>query len=247
MSKVQHSEACCTLPPFTGSDYKPTGTIERIVDSDIDVYLTGKKDAEIALICIYDIFGIQNPTQQGADILASTLGARVAMPDFFKGKPWELSKFPPPNRGEFLAWIGQTQWPQIESVLLKTIGFLREDGAKKFGVYGFCWGGKMALLSTKLVGPAGIIHPAFLQTSDAAEVYAPILLIDTKDEDKAAIEEFIGEVKKKPFGDKVVHKRYDDMFHGFCAGRANYGDSANGKRAKEAYTELANFFKANLS
>jgi dienelactone hydrolase len=101
------------------------------------------------------------------------------------------------------------------------------------GVYGFCWGAKMAVLSTKLVGPAGIIHPAFLQTSDAAEVYAPILLIDTKDEDKAAMEEFIGEVKKKPFGDKVVHKRYDDMFHGFCAGRANYGDDANGKRAKE--------------
>jgi hypothetical protein len=156
MSKVQHSEVCCTLPPFTGSDYKPTGTIERIVgmsfysrsnsvDSDIDVYLTGKKDAEIALICIYgiiqkchvdvDIFGIMNPTQQGADILASTLGARVAMPDCFKGKPWELSKFPPPDRDEFLAWIGSVQWPQIEAVLLKTIGFLREDGAKKFGTF----------------------------------------------------------------------------------------------------------------
>src|SRR5271156_6850403 len=30
MSKIQHSEACCTLPPFTGSDYKPTGSIQRI-------------------------------------------------------------------------------------------------------------------------------------------------------------------------------------------------------------------------
>ena len=65
MSQVQHSEACCTLPPFTGSDYKPIGTVERIpgsflipqllisLGSDIDVYVTGKKDAEIGLICIY--------------------------------------------------------------------------------------------------------------------------------------------------------------------------------------------------
>ena len=68
MSKIQHSEACCTLPPFTGSDYKPTGSIERIegqsprkttidsVGSDIDLYLTGKKDAEIAIICIYGTY-----------------------------------------------------------------------------------------------------------------------------------------------------------------------------------------------
>jgi hypothetical protein len=54
------------------------------------------------MLTYIEIFGIMNPTQQGADILASQLGARVAMPDFFKGKPWELNKFPPPDRDEFL-------------------------------------------------------------------------------------------------------------------------------------------------
>src|SRR2546421_742782 len=137
---------------------------------------------------ISDIFGLMNNTQQGADILATQLGCRVAMPDFFNGKPWELSKFPPPDRDEFLAWIGKTQWPQVEPVLLKTMGFLREDGAKKFGMtqsicppsslsrlssrflirlltlllglYGFCWGGKMASKATKYVGAAAMVHPA---------------------------------------------------------------------------------------
>jgi hypothetical protein len=75
-----------------------------------------------------------NTTQQGADILANELGARIAMPDFFKGKPWELSNFPAPKREEFLEWIGKTQWPQVEPVLLQTIGFLREYGAEKFGI-----------------------------------------------------------------------------------------------------------------
>jgi dienelactone hydrolase len=180
-----------------------------------------------------DIFGFQNPTQQGADILASTLGARVAMPDIFKGAPWDLSNFPPPDKDAFLAWIGTNNWAKVEAILIKTIAFLKQDGAKKFGVYGFCWGAKMACLSTQLVGPAGIVHPAFLQLSDAEKVVAPICLLDSKDEDKAAMEEFIAVLKKKPFGDKVRHKRYDDMFHGFCAGRANYGDELNGKRARE--------------
>jgi hypothetical protein len=35
MSNVQHSEVCCTLPPFTGSDYKPIGKIERIVGNSL--------------------------------------------------------------------------------------------------------------------------------------------------------------------------------------------------------------------
>jgi hypothetical protein len=80
-----------------------------------------------------DIFGLQNPTEQGADILAQQLGARVVMPDFFKGKPWDVSKFPPPDKGEFMKWISQQNWEKIEPILLKTIGYLREDGAKKFG------------------------------------------------------------------------------------------------------------------
>ena len=220
-----------------------------------------------------DIFGIQNPTQQGADMLAAQLGARVAMPDFFKGKPWETSKFPPPDRDEFLAWIGATQWPQVEPMLLKTIGFLREDGAKKFGtppivnltlehlshascvsfpvltstgLYGFCWGGKMASQATKYVGAAAMVHPAFTEVSDAEKIVAPLALLDTKDEDKATMDKFIEEVKKKPFGDKVFRKRFDKTFHGFCAGRANYGDEGNAKYANEAYSDLATFFKNTL-
>ena len=68
MSTLQHSKACCTLPPFTGSDYKPIGTIEPLTGTftstsssnhsgtDIDIYTTGKKDSEIALICVYGIY-----------------------------------------------------------------------------------------------------------------------------------------------------------------------------------------------
>jgi hypothetical protein len=80
-----------------------------------------------------DIFGYQIPTQQGADILGDQLGSRIAMPDFFKGKPWSLKDFPPPDRQVFLSWLHNTTWPKVEEMLVKTIGYLRESGAKKFG------------------------------------------------------------------------------------------------------------------
>lgn len=168
------------------------------------------------------------------------------MPDFFKGNTWPLKDFPPPDRQEFLAWLGKTQWAQVESILIKTIGFLKESGAKKFGdfiglgqelmcigVYGFCWGGKMSIQASKHVGAAAIVHPAFIEVSDAEKVSVPLCLIDSKDEDIKTMDEFTDELKKKPFGDKVRRKRYNTMFHGFCAGRANYGDEENSKKANE--------------
>ena len=104
----------------------------------------------------------------------------------------------------------------------------------------------MASQATKYVGAAAMVHPAFTEVSDAEKIVAPLALLDTKDEDKDTMDKFIAEVKKKPFGDKVFRKRFDNTFHGFCAGRANYGDEENAKYAKEAYTDLANFFKNTL-
>jgi dienelactone hydrolase len=101
------------------------------------------------------------------------------------------------------------------------------------GIYGFCWGAKMAVQATKYVGAVALVHPAFLEVSDAGKVVAPLCLLDTKDEDKATMDKFIEEVKKKDFGEKVYRKRYDNTFHGFCAGRANYGDPENAKLANE--------------
>ena len=91
----------------------------------------------------------------------------------------------------------------------------------------------MAVSATKYVGAAALVHPAFIEVSDAEKVAAPLCLIDSKDEDKETMDKLIEEVKKKAFGEKVFRKRYDTMFHGFCAGRANYGDKENAKKANE--------------
>jgi dienelactone hydrolase len=98
------------------------------------------------------------------------------------------------------------------------------------GIYGFCWGGKMSLQASHLVGATAIVHPAFIEVTDVEKVQSALCIVDSKDEDEATFDKFTEEAKKK-FGDKIWRKRYGDMFHGFCAGRANYADPENGKQA----------------
>ena len=100
------------------------------------------------------------------------------------------------------------------------------------GVYGFCWGGKQVIHSVKLFKAAAVVHPAFLEVSDADGISIPFALIDSQDEPKETMDEIYSVVEKKPFGDKCFRHRYE-IFHGFCAGRANYEDPENGKLARE--------------
>jgi dienelactone hydrolase len=93
----------------------------------------------------------------------------------------------------------------------------------------------MTIQACKHASAVALVHPAFIEVSDAEGVSVPLCLIDSKDEDKKTMDQLIEELEKKPFGDKVKRKRYD-MFHGFCAGRANYGDEENSKKAREVNT-----------
>lgn len=51
------SSACCSIPPVIDqTNYKPKGTYEKLGNFN-KAYITGPKDAETAVIGIYDIFG----------------------------------------------------------------------------------------------------------------------------------------------------------------------------------------------
>lgn len=86
------TDACCTLPPVT-SDYAAQGA--EFALGDLTIYETKDKSPKIVLICAYDIFGFHPNTKQFADKLNSGGEFRVAMPDFFRGKPFSLDNFPP--------------------------------------------------------------------------------------------------------------------------------------------------------
>lgn len=45
-------EQCCTFPPFK-SDYKPIGERCKLSNGDLEIYTTGPRDAEYALVAIH--------------------------------------------------------------------------------------------------------------------------------------------------------------------------------------------------
>jgi dienelactone hydrolase len=76
----------------------------------IDV--TGPSDASKAIFVVYDIFGYFDQTVQGADLLAHSGKYQVFMPDFFDGKPAEMSWMAQGMDGPLGQFFGTTGNPQ---------------------------------------------------------------------------------------------------------------------------------------
>ncbi|KAK9768575.1 hypothetical protein K7432_000639, partial [Basidiobolus ranarum] len=105
------NKACCSLPPVV-SNYAPKGTFEQI--DDLAVYFVGPKDAKKSVVVIYDIFGLHPNTHQFCDILGEIFNFRVAMPDFFRGKPWDHNKMKPEDSPALMEWVGSVaNWDNV--------------------------------------------------------------------------------------------------------------------------------------
>jgi dienelactone hydrolase len=119
----------------------------------IPIDATGPADAKHAIFHIMDIFGFFPQTLQGADILAygdSEKPHQVYIPDFFDGKPADISWYPPDNDekgaklGEFFKTTAAP--PKTLERIPKCLEELKAGPAKSvqtWGILGFCWGGKI--------------------------------------------------------------------------------------------------------
>ncbi|GBE78460.1 hypothetical protein BKA93DRAFT_870124 [Sparassis latifolia] len=242
--------ACCTVPPVK-SDYVPKGTY-KAYGGISKVYVTGpEKVGDIAIVCVYDIFGFKPQTQQGADILAEQLKAQVLIPDFFEpAGPWPLEHFPPKTNEEkagLQAFFGGPAHPQDSVAKLLTVGrALKADGAKFVGTYGLCWGGKVTILSGSQTGTpfdaVAAVHPAMLSAPDTENLQVPLGLYPTKDESYEEYEKMLSIVSKKPFAAKNDTKYYNEMFHGFAGARADLNNAENKKFFEDLYGNLIKFY-----
>lgn len=83
---------------------------------------------------------------QVADRLADA-GFSVAVFDPFDGKPWPMSKFPPPDKAEFMAWINSMPAADVAATAATVRQWMADNrGANTFGVAGYCWGSSISLL-----------------------------------------------------------------------------------------------------
>ncbi|PFH54747.1 hypothetical protein AMATHDRAFT_135249 [Amanita thiersii Skay4041] len=247
-----NNKACCTIPPVHSNytpkgAYKPFGQFNR-------VYVTGPDSSENAIVCIYDIFGFFPQTQQGADIIASTLKTTVYMPDFFEpDPPFPAENFPPKSdkdKAELQAFFGTTANPS--AAVTKLTAFARDLktlGRKRISAYGFCWGGKVTLVSGGENTPfssVAIVHPAMLSADDAKKLTVPLGIYISKDEPISEYEKILLLLEKKPFSAQNDHKNYSNMFHGWAAARGNLENAENKKEFEDVYSKLVEFFHKTL-
>ncbi|KTW29453.1 uncharacterized protein T551_02069 [Pneumocystis jirovecii RU7] len=243
--------ACCSLLPVV-SDYTPKGYMTKI--SNIDAYVIGD-NKERTLICIYDIFGYWPQTKQCADLLSAGLGdARIVMPDFFLGNPFPLESFPPNTEEKRRALKGFFNGPANLEKNLETVGIiienLKKDGAKSLAIFGFCWGGKLSVLSggcySDKINSVAMIHPAMVDSNDADNLKVPICNIISKDEPLDDCNTFEEIIRTKPFSKDCIFKTFSTMHHGFMAARSDLTNSENVEKFREGIKILISFFSNTL-
>lgn len=229
----------------------PKGRTEKI--AGMDAYVTGPAQSKNVVLGIYDIFGMWNTTLQGADILAECLNTQVILPDFFRGEPWLHSEFPPVTDAltlKFNRWLFNTanMNDRIEDIQ-DIVKELKKRGYEKFGLYGFCWGGKIASLSggesTPFVGVAHV-HPALIVPDDSKILTVPVAFFPSKDEKESDVHGYWNNFKagRPDLVEKSMFKHYTDSRHGFAAARADLTDDTNVRDFRDVYGRLGNFFQA---
>ncbi|EHY53298.1 putative AIM2 family protein C30D10.14 [Exophiala dermatitidis] len=245
------SAACCNTPAVVSKGYKEKGSYTTV--DGLKTYTTGPSSAKKGILVVYDIFGFFPQTIQGVDILAyadKDHPYQIFMPDFFEGEPADISWYPPDTeeKGKKLGEFFQTKAapPKTVERVKKVMEELKSKHPhlKEWGVMGYCWGGKIVNLVSQAGTPfkaAAACHPAMVDPNDAPNVAIPMLMIPSKDEDKAAVEKYEANLK--------VPKQiewYNDQIHGFMAARGDLENPKVKAAYEKAYQTLLNFFNKYL-
>nr|XP_019001294.1 uncharacterized protein I203_05999 [Kwoniella mangroviensis CBS 8507]OCF64755.1 hypothetical protein I203_05999 [Kwoniella mangroviensis CBS 8507] len=230
----------------TGYEYK--GKFESVGDYE-KVYVTGPNDAKHALVVIYDIFGFWDTTIRGSDLLAShlllTSPTKIYMPDVFKGKPFPKDQ--DGNKEELKKFFAGTA--KLDDRLPEVLNFakaLKKDhGINRVSILGYCWGGKLALLSLTSGTPfccGAVIHPAMIAPEDGENLTVPFGFYPSMDEPKDVVEKIEEAIKSKPFASKSDYHLYDTVHHGWAAARADLKNPENLKQYEDVYQRTADYF-----
>ncbi|KOS20897.1 putative AIM2 family protein [Escovopsis weberi] len=269
-----HSEACCNIPPVVSKGYKTKGSYEQV--GGWNTYVTGPRDARKAIVAVFDIFGFFEQTLQGADILANGDGGdrqyQVYMPDWFEGKPCPIEIYPPdtPDKKKKLADFFEANSPQrIASLVPALVDAVRahNPAIEKLAIVGYCWGAKVALLSStpstpstpapssanppaatsqttpSLTSPApfgatALLHPAMLSPLDARPLTKPVVLLASRDEPRQAVTDFDMNIPRHVPRHIEI---FGDQIHGWMAARADLEKDRVREEYERGYCVLIEF------
>ncbi|CAL8122783.1 unnamed protein product [Orchesella dallaii] len=230
------------------ANYTPKGGEYEI--GNLTVYESQNRAAKRVLIAVYDIFGLSTNMKQVVDSIAELYDFRVVMPDFFRGVYWDENNFPPENPEDLSNWLNTNgSWDNIVKYDIMNVinSFQSRENITEVGIFGMCWGGKVAVLASTEVAEikvAGLVHPSSVNNSEADGVKVPMYLLPTANEPDMIP---FYEVLQQKFGDNCGHRRFDDMFHGFAGARGDFSNPLNVQRVEEVIDILGIFFNRNLN
>ncbi|KAI1412788.1 alpha/beta-hydrolase [Hypoxylon sp. FL1857] len=250
------SHACAQIPPVS-SDYNPKGFYETI--AGLKTYVVGPQSPQRAIIDIYDVFGLAPQTLQGADRLSASLNALVIVPDFLEGVYVQPSWIPADTDEKKAALAKflseQAAFPKNVEKLIeirKTAAEKWPSAEDRWGVFGLCWGGKVAVLACgkgnegpgRVFKVSGTAHPGRLEAEDAEALTAPHICLASPGEPADVVAQY-KEILAKP--GKLGHvETYETMFHGWMGARANLADEKNRSEYERGYNQVAEFFAKYL-
>ncbi|RIA90092.1 hypothetical protein C1645_823821, partial [Glomus cerebriforme] len=137
---------------------------------------------------------------------------------------------------------------RIEKETLKVIEHLRSEyGVENLGYGGFCWSGIMGLMICRIkdFDACILIHYGPIKPPEVfKDSQCPIAFLPSRDD--LDPQPYIDAMKDKPFIEKCLQKRFDDMPHGFAGTRGDFRDELNSKRVNEVIEISVKFFYDNL-
>jgi len=218
--------------PKVDDDYVPRGRQYFVQELNMTVYDTAPNDAgapDRVLISVYDIFGFHDHIKQIADTVAAGGPFRVVIPDFFRQGPvgsWENG---------------------VNQDVRDTVNYFRQSANNTFGIYGFCWGGRISVKAAQELGAirgAGLIHPSGVVTDDALSLMGSALLLPANNDPD--MDPFEAIVLDRLGLDSVTHRRFTDMTHGFAGAGGNWTVPLVNQRVDQVINYLVDFMGRHL-
>jgi len=215
---------CCpenSWGKLNNPDYKAKGIVEKINETNIDVYRVGK--SEKCIIWNYDVFGFDGGrTRQMADFVAEH-GYMVIIPDYYRGQICDVTKENLDTIVTFLKreskWEGKLNEDWEKSIC----PYATKHGAKSFGTIGFCWGSyPVVRLSADPRIKAGVsMHPSHPKVCEQLQEDEKEILKEIKcpqfflpaDGDSPTTK--FGGIGKEVLGDALEIVEFPEMQHGW--------------------------------
>ncbi|KAN0096835.1 alpha/beta-hydrolase [Hyaloscypha variabilis] len=236
---------CCTVG--VKHDGEPTGKSIKI--GNIEAYVaepTGQtihKDA--AIIFLPDVIGIWQNSQLMADQFAAN-GYYTIIPDLFRGDALKINR---PHDFDFPGWLAKHTVEVVDPIVEKSLAWLKEQGFKKIGSVGYCFGAKYTirfLPKGKGIDVGYVAHPSFVEESELAAIAGPLSIAAAETDqifpaEKRHKSETILVETKQPYQINL----YSGVAHGFSV-RCDTSKKIEKFAKEQAFLQAVSWFDEHL-